>query len=271
MANNDMKHRRLQELGESDFEVVEGQPDIRGWDVRDTQGRKIGEVEELIVDAQQKKVRYMVVDLDDNELDIDDDREVLIPIGLAELHEDDYDVILPNITTAQLTSLPEYDDDDLTDDLERRISTAFGRTGADSLTADTFYQHEHFNDNRLYQRRLPASTSYINENAQGDKGFHLKHRNILSSDQDQQTTGSALSTSSSDETITGFNRTRMHDTKRVEDESAVPVNRTTQDGFENRSITDEDRISGSGLMNPSDSRRNSDSTRDSDTEKRTGL
>lgn len=269
MANDNMKNRRLQELGESDFEVVDGQPDIRGWDVRDTQGKKIGEVEELIVDAQQKKVRYMVVDLDDNELDIDDDREVLVPVGLAELHEDDDNVILPNITAAQLTALPEYDDDELTDDLERRISSAFGRTDAGTLTGDTFYQHEHFNDKRLYQRRLPASTSYVNENADGDKGFHLKHRNLMSSDQDQSTTGSSLSTS--DESITGFNRNRVHEGQRVEDESAVPVSRSTQSGFDNGSITDEDRISGSGLMNPSDKRRDDDVRRNDDTERKSGL
>ena len=77
MANDNMKHRRLQELGESDFEIVDGQPDIRGWEVKDAQGRDIGEVEELIFDARTRKVRYMVVDLEDNEeLDLED-REVL--------------------------------------------------------------------------------------------------------------------------------------------------------------------------------------------------
>ena len=50
-----IKHRRLQELDRSDFDIVKGEPDIRGWDVRNTTGKKIGEVEELIIDAQQKK------------------------------------------------------------------------------------------------------------------------------------------------------------------------------------------------------------------------
>src|SRR5688500_4451235 len=100
---DNMKHRRLQELKRSDFDIVDGESDIRGWDVKDGQGKKIGEVEELIVDAQQKKVRYMVVDFDDIELDIDDDREVLMPIGLAQLHKEDDDVILPNVQRQQLT------------------------------------------------------------------------------------------------------------------------------------------------------------------------
>jgi len=114
---DNMKHRRLQELDRSDFSIVEGEPDIRGWDVKNSQGRKIGEVEELIVDAQRKKVRYMVVDLDDNEFDLDD-RKVIIPIGLAELHTKDDDVILPTIQAEQLKALPEYDEDRLDQTVE---------------------------------------------------------------------------------------------------------------------------------------------------------
>jgi sporulation protein YlmC with PRC-barrel domain len=121
-----MKHRRLQELDRSDFEIVKGEPDIRGWDVRNTVGKKIGEVEDLIIDAQQKKVRYMVVDLDDNELDLDH-RKVLIPIGLAELHEKDDDVILPNVQAEQLRSLPGYAKDHLDEDIERSVCTTLGR------------------------------------------------------------------------------------------------------------------------------------------------
>src|SRR5688500_10959296 len=107
-----MKHRRLQELDRSDFEIVEGEPDIRGWDVRNSSGQKIGEVEELILDAQNKKVRYMVVDLDDNELDLDE-RRVLIPIGLAELDKEDDDVLLPSVTVEHLRALPKYEEDKL--------------------------------------------------------------------------------------------------------------------------------------------------------------
>src|SRR5918993_1103668 len=129
MASDNMKHRRLQELGESDFEIVEGQPDIRGWDVRNERDQKIGEVEELILDAKHKKVRYLVVDLDDNDLDLDD-KEILIPIGMAELHEEDDEVVVRGIGVDQLEALPEYDEDNLTPDMERNICMALGRSGS---------------------------------------------------------------------------------------------------------------------------------------------
>jgi hypothetical protein len=46
------------------FEVVEGDPDIRGWDVVGRDGRRIGEVRDLLADAEDPAVRYLDVRLD---------------------------------------------------------------------------------------------------------------------------------------------------------------------------------------------------------------
>src|SRR6188768_2724128 len=121
-----MKNTRLQELDRSNFEIVKGEPDIRGWDVRYKNGEKIGSVEELILDTKAKKVRYMVVDLDENELRLEN-RKIVIPIGFAELHSQSDDVLIPNVSVDQLCSLPDYKRDALTPDFERGISSTFGR------------------------------------------------------------------------------------------------------------------------------------------------
>lgn len=166
--------RRLQELGGSDFEVADGQPDIRGWDVKDASGQRIGEVDDLIFDTQSRKVRYMKIDLEGNVLDLEA-RDVLVPIGLAQLDESDDDVILNNVTAAQLKALPEYDDDDISTDFERGVRRVFGTTGG-ALTGaaattdfdnDTdFYSHEHFNEENLYRnRRKNFSTDRSNMDA----------------------------------------------------------------------------------------------------------
>lgn len=124
---DNMKHRRLQELDRSDFSIVEGEPDIRGWDVKNTSGQKVGEVEELILDALQRKVRYMVVELDDNDLDLEDGKRVLIPVGLTKLDKEEDNVIMPSIKVEQLKALPAYDADALDDETERVICLALGR------------------------------------------------------------------------------------------------------------------------------------------------
>ena len=179
---DNMKHRRLQELDRSDFGIVEGEPDIRGWDVKNSRGQKIGEVEELIVDAQQKRVRYMVVDLDDNEIEIDDDHKVLIPIGLAELHRKDDDVIIP-VEAEQLRSLPEYDSDHLDAETERRVCSTLGRKNEAMLTTDSnettpdFYKHDYFNDDNLYKNRLhEAKPAKQNKQSDYERGLSLWER-----------------------------------------------------------------------------------------------
>lgn len=42
------RYARLQKLGGSDYEIADGEPDIRGWEVRDESGKKLGEVDDLI-------------------------------------------------------------------------------------------------------------------------------------------------------------------------------------------------------------------------------
>lgn len=174
-ANNT---KRLQELTGSDYEIVDGQPDIRGWDVKNEQGQTIGEVEELIFDTQSRKVRYMVIDLEGNVLDLES-RDILLPIGLAQLHASGDDVIVPSETTAKFASLPEYKKGkDITSDIESGVRNAFGGIGAGAAAAvgsvlpgtsgrnddDDFYNHEHFNEDNLYKNRRTATGTPTDNN-----------------------------------------------------------------------------------------------------------
>jgi len=159
---NENRNQRLQELGGSDFEIAEGQPDIRGWDVKNESGQKIGEVDELIFDVQSLKVRYIVLDLDENDFDLDD-RDVLVPIGIAQLHDKDDDVILPGVTAEHLRSLPEYEEGRIDSDMENTVRNTFAGIGGAALTGvalssqDDFYNHEHFNEDNLYRGRRSDS------------------------------------------------------------------------------------------------------------------
>ena len=159
MATNEYgANAQLLALSGSDFEIADGQPNIKGWDVKDAQGKQIGDVDDLIFNPNNDKVVYLVVDQDDNELDLDEDKKVLVPIGLAELHESDDDVLLPSITVAQLNQLPAYEKGNITSETESTIRNILGggavAAGASALTGnEDFYQHEHFNDAKFYGRR----------------------------------------------------------------------------------------------------------------------
>ncbi len=155
-VNNDYKNTRLLELGGSDYEIADGQPDIKGWDVKDQNGKRIGEVDELLFDPQTQRVYYMVVDLEDNVLDLEP-RDVLIPIGIASLHEKDDDVVLPNVSVDTLRALPVYEKHNLTWDVENRTRHAFSGTlssAQDSIIPESeFYKHDYYDDRNLYKNR----------------------------------------------------------------------------------------------------------------------
>jgi stress response protein YsnF len=146
-------NNRLQELGGSDYKIAEGEDNIKGWDVKDAQDHNLGDVDELIFDMESLKVRYLVLDLDKNkELGIKN-REVLIPIGMAELDRKADDVILRNITLDQIRALPDYDKDHLDRNYESRNYASLVGAGAVAGTGSDFYNNENFNDTNLYRNR----------------------------------------------------------------------------------------------------------------------
>ena len=187
---NKNKYYRLQELDHSNFEIVKGEPEIRGWDVRYKNGEKIGSVEELILDTKAQKIRYMVVDLDENELRLEH-RKVFIPIGFAELDNQHDDVLIPNVSVDQLCRLPDYKRNSLTPDLERTIGSVFGRKVrvepvatiergerkfAEPVTNDDidpdFYSHDHYKDNLFKNRSQKTKQPSLRE-PEFDDGLRL--------------------------------------------------------------------------------------------------
>src|SRR6478609_4962498 len=190
-----MKSSRLQELDHSNFEIVKGEPDIRGWDVRYKNGEKIGSVEELILDTKAKKVRYMTVDLDENELRLEN-RKIVIPIGFAELDEQNDDVLIPNVSVDQLCRLTDYKRNSLTPEIERSIASIFGRkvnvepiasikreernvNEVDNDVDPDFYSHEYYNTDNLYKNRLNREKRPRLQNSDYDQGLHLgEKRNV---------------------------------------------------------------------------------------------
>lgn len=86
---------RVAPLGDlDDFQVADGCPDVRGWDVVAADGRKVGTVHELIADTGAMRVRYLDVKLDKSAAGPEGDRDVLVPIGTARLDQDDDRVML---------------------------------------------------------------------------------------------------------------------------------------------------------------------------------
>jgi PRC-barrel domain protein len=88
-----------------DYEVADGYPEIRGWEVRDAADRPIGRVHDLLVDVGELRVRYLDVELGSKFARTEADRRVLIPVESADLDGTGDQVLLPGIDVGEVRGL----------------------------------------------------------------------------------------------------------------------------------------------------------------------
>ena len=108
-----------------DFEIAEGDPDVRGWAVISSDGREIGEVDELLIDTAAMKVRYLDVAVTDDLLADGEERHILVPIGYARLDEIDDQIFIDGLSSERLRQIPSYGREPLAPDYDDRVRMYF--------------------------------------------------------------------------------------------------------------------------------------------------
>lgn len=134
-----------------DFEVHENDPDVRNWDVIGGDGTRIGKVDELIVDPDAMKVRYLNVDVSDNLEIKGEDKQLLIPIGMAALDEDKNNVFVDALNRDMISTYPRYTGGPINKKYEIEIQNKLhpGRTA----NKGSFYEHPSYDQSKFYGRR----------------------------------------------------------------------------------------------------------------------
>lgn len=136
------------------YKVASTDHDIRGWDVVTSDHRKIGSVDDLIVDREAMRVRYAVIRVDHKLLDTKSDSHMLLPIAGAALDSDDKRVYLEDIDSERLLTIPPYDHRRITRGYERVVRDMFRWEGSgDRAERPDFYDHPAYREGRLYRRR----------------------------------------------------------------------------------------------------------------------
>ena len=156
---------RLDEL--SDYKVASDYPDVRGWDVIDADNRRIGEVDDLLVNKAAERVVYLEVEVDDDLikeghqtygkrtdnapheiLNKDDDNHIIIPIGAVALDEENKKVISNDIHyDTFMRSGRHSKGSDIGREHETRLLGIFYPDDTNDLTSsdnDDFYNRRHF-------------------------------------------------------------------------------------------------------------------------------
>lgn len=159
MSDEENELTNLEELGGSKYEIVDGESNVKGWNVKDEHGDDLGEVDELLFDPETLNVRYLVVDLY-RSIAGGVNKRVLVPIGIADLKADAELVVLPNVKAVQLNQLPEYKKGALTLQTAREIRNIFEGTTPEA--GKDFYSHPHFDENKFYNTgKLPVVEEHL--------------------------------------------------------------------------------------------------------------
>ena len=161
---------RIAPLSElDDFEVAEGYPDIRGWHVASADGQEVGKVRDLLIDVDQMRTRYLNVRLTKELAAAPGDRDVLIPIGTAQVVEGK-DVVRVPLTAERVGLLPLYERGRLTRtyELEVRRHFSLGEAAAAAATGAVagaatrgFYDDDGYDDRRFFGKRRTRANEEI--------------------------------------------------------------------------------------------------------------
>ena len=166
----EQRKSHLQSISDSEYQIVDGEQNIFGWTVKNEADVKIGVVSDLLFELETNAIRYVIVDLTEGIFTLND-KQVAIPIGIAQLDEQLPEVIIPNIHGDQFAALPAYGKNKMDEGTERQIRTVIGSPAAlrmeetfAELEDQQFYKHDHFDTARFYGNR--RSTDLVQRNTQ---------------------------------------------------------------------------------------------------------
>ena len=170
MENENKSLYYLHEL--SDYKVASDYSDVRGWDVKDAGKRTIGKVDGLLVNKEAERVVYLDVKVNDTVIESghevyaapasegvheflnkEGEDHLIIPIGMAELDEDNKEVYCNSIGYDMFSSAKRYKRD-INFDFDRNYELvsythfAGNKTITEQVDSDDFYNRDLFYNRR---------------------------------------------------------------------------------------------------------------------------
>jgi len=112
------------------FKVADPAPDIDGWKVELPNERKVGTVDDLIIDTTDLSVRYLEVKADHEALGTDDDEWVLIPVRRARIDDGEHRVIVDGLPAVGIAGAPRFTRGVPTKAQEQQLQEYFGSNTA---------------------------------------------------------------------------------------------------------------------------------------------
>jgi hypothetical protein len=129
---------------EHEYALPDPLPDPRGWKVALPDGRRVGEVSDLVVDTDRLVVKYVEVKVD-TDVAGDDDIYRLVPVSAARLDDDRELVVIDRLPGISIADTPRHDREAPTVEQERALRTQYEpAVGAGGGSDRGLFDQEHF-------------------------------------------------------------------------------------------------------------------------------
>jgi ribosomal 30S subunit maturation factor RimM len=127
--DSELDLRRMEAL-EGDYRVAGEDP--RGWDVLTADGKKVGEVAELLMDPGAMKARFLDVAVDEKKLELEPvDRHILLPAERVRLERGKKRVVVGGLFAGDVAAYPQYGGLPVRSRTARELDVVFERVGSD--------------------------------------------------------------------------------------------------------------------------------------------
>jgi sporulation protein YlmC with PRC-barrel domain len=133
------------------FMVADSVPDFRGWEVVLRDGRRVGTVDDLIVDTTALDVKYLEVKVDREVMAASEDTWVLVPATAAHIREKDDRVVVDWLPVAGIAGAPRSSRESPTHADERAIQDYF--TPRRRSGEEESFEESHFHQSRNSARK----------------------------------------------------------------------------------------------------------------------
>jgi sporulation protein YlmC with PRC-barrel domain len=110
---------------DDDYMIADPIADFRHWDITLPDGRRVGKVDDLIVDTSTWMVKYVEAKIDKDVLLADEDRYTLLPVESVRLDEADAHVVIDHLPIGGLAGAPRQRDRLPTPEEQRAILAYF--------------------------------------------------------------------------------------------------------------------------------------------------
>lgn len=152
----------LKSFNENIQDIPHQKHNVIGWKVKTEADAHLGETVDLLYDTQAMTVRYLIIELSGIGMGLEG-KKIMIPVGIASLHPQQDEIILPNIHIEQFIALPTYEQGQIEPGIERKIREVIGSPAAlrieetiAELDQENFYAHQHFDSEKFFARETNA-------------------------------------------------------------------------------------------------------------------